>query len=210
MRNDIYVLGCGGFSKEVLLLIDAIGTYNFKGFIDYDPSESELFIGQKSFPVISEKDFLQKYPSTSNIMLAIGVGDPKLINKLSEKFKDYTFPNLIHPGAELNLHYNSIGRGNVITSNVVFTVNIEIGNFNVFNLSSTIGHDSRIGNYNVINPSVNISGGVEIGNQNLLGVGSIVLQYKKIGNETTVGAGSLVTKNVEDNTIVIGVPAKAK
>lgn len=30
----------------------------------------------------------------------------------------------------------------------------------------------------------------------------------KIGNNVTIGAGAVVTKNIPDNVVVVGVPAK--
>lgn len=47
-----------------------------------------------------------------------------------------------------------------------------------------------------------------IGNNTIIGVRSIILPGLKIGNHVIVGAGSVVTKDVPDNTIVAGNPAK--
>lgn len=47
-----------------------------------------------------------------------------------------------------------------------------------------------------------------IGSNTIIGVRSIVLPGLKIGNHVIVGAGSVVTKDVPDNTIVAGNPAK--
>ena len=41
-----------------------------------------------------------------------------------------------------------------------------------------------------------------------IGLGSSILQYIKIGTGAVVGAGAVVTKDVADNIVVIGVPAK--
>jgi len=209
MKNDIYIIGCGGFAKEVFLLVKTTGLFNFKGFVDYKPEAAQLHIGKNSYPIYEEASFLRANKDNTNLSLAIGVGDPRLIRKLHETFHLFTFPNLIHPSAQFDMDMNTIGKGNIITANVVFTANVEIGNFNVFNLSATVGHDVTIGDYNVINPSVNISGGVVIEGDSLIGVGSIVLQYKKIGMGAVVGAGSVVTKDVASGLTVVGIPAKS-
>ena len=47
-----------------------------------------------------------------------------------------------------------------------------------------------------------------VGNNTVIGVRSIILPGLKIGNHVIVGAGSVVTKDVPDNTIVAGNPAK--
>lgn len=49
---------------------------------------------------------------------------------------------------------------------------------------------------------------VEIGNHVWIGARAIILKGVKIGDNSIVGAGSVVTKNVDDNTIVAGNPAK--
>lgn len=47
-----------------------------------------------------------------------------------------------------------------------------------------------------------------IGDNCYIGPNSIVIKGLKIGNNVVVGASSLVTKDVPDNTIVYGIPAK--
>jgi acetyltransferase-like isoleucine patch superfamily enzyme len=49
---------------------------------------------------------------------------------------------------------------------------------------------------------------VEIGNHVWIGARAIILKGVKIGDNSIIGAGSVVTKNVDDNTIVAGNPAK--
>ena len=202
--RPIYILGSGGFAKEVYFLIQSIGNYEVRAFIDIE-SKPSITIGKKTIEVIGES--ILSSLSTDN-SLAIGVGQPDLIHKLSSGHSTFHFPNLIHPNVVGNFEDINMGQGNIITANCVFTTSIRIGSYNIFNLSTTVGHDVIIGNCNVINPAVNISGGVEIGNQNLLGVNSTILQYKKIGNNTVVGASSLVNKDVAEGTTVIGIPAK--
>ena len=48
----------------------------------------------------------------------------------------------------------------------------------------------------------------KIGNNCLIGMNSIILPGVLIGNHVIVGAGAVVTKNVENNSVVVGNPAK--
>jgi carbonic anhydrase/acetyltransferase-like protein (isoleucine patch superfamily) len=96
------------------------------------------------------------------------------------------YPNLVHPGAVVDMSRIELGKGNMITAGCVFTVDIEVGDFNLFNLNVTVGHDVRIASGCVINPSVNISGGVVIGNGVLVGTGAQVLEGLAIGDGATI------------------------
>jgi acetyltransferase-like isoleucine patch superfamily enzyme len=49
---------------------------------------------------------------------------------------------------------------------------------------------------------------IYIGDNVFIGVGCIVLPGIKIGNNVVVGAGSVVTKNIPNNVVVAGNPAK--
>ena len=51
-------------------------------------------------------------------------------------------------------------------------------------------------------------GRIDIGNDVFIGGSSIVLPNVKIGNRVIVGAGSVVTKDIPDNSVAVGNPAK--
>lgn len=49
---------------------------------------------------------------------------------------------------------------------------------------------------------------VSIGNNVFVGAGTIVLPGVNIGSNVVIGAGSVVVKDVPDNSVAVGVPAK--
>lgn len=67
-----------------------------------------------------------------------------------------------------------------------------------------IGNNVTVGHNAVVH-------GCTIGNNCLIGMGSTVMNGAVIGNNCVVGAGALVTENktFPDNTLIVGVPAKA-
>ena len=100
-----------------------------------------------------------------------------------------------------------MGKGNIIHVRCVVSCHVSIGDFNLFNGFTTIGHDTVIGSYNVFMPNVKISGGVSIGDANFMGVSSVVLQQLKIGTGVRVGAGSVLMRKPLDNALYVGNPA---
>lgn len=49
---------------------------------------------------------------------------------------------------------------------------------------------------------------VVIGNEVFVGAGAIILPGVHIGNRVVIGAGSIVTKDIPDNSVAVGNPAK--
>lgn len=49
---------------------------------------------------------------------------------------------------------------------------------------------------------------VKIGNQVFIGAGSTILPGVNIGNRVIIGAGSIVTKDIPENSVALGNPAK--
>ena len=49
---------------------------------------------------------------------------------------------------------------------------------------------------------------INIGSHVFIGVNTIIMPGVTIGSNVVIGAGSVVTKNIPDNSVAIGVPAK--
>ncbi len=208
--KQIYIVGAGGAAKEIFLLIKEINfanqVYDFKGFIDVKPQKF-LSIGNVKHEVYNELDFLKK---CNEVSIVFGLGDVDRLKKIVETYRlkeNFAFPNIIHPSVYIDDSF-SLGMGNVISAQCVLTVDTSLSSFNYINRGVHLGHDCIIGSYNVINPCAVISGGVNIGDENLIGTNSTVLQYLKIGTKNKIGAGAVVTKDVQNNGRLIGVPAK--
>jgi sugar O-acyltransferase (sialic acid O-acetyltransferase NeuD family) len=212
MVRPIAVLGTSGLAREIAQLINQCDPrqvyWNFHGYVAEKKDEIGL---QLPFGKVigTDEDFLA---SSFTGDLVIGIGHPNIRKKDLQSYvglsSRFCFPNIIHPNAVFDSNHVSIGKGNVITAGCIFTCGITLGDFNLFNLHSSVGHDAVIGSYNVINPSTNISGGVAIGDLVLCGTGSQILENLSVATGSKVGAGAVVTKSVPSNMTVVGVPAK--
>lgn len=207
--KDIVIYGAGGYGREIACLINRINAvkpeWNLLGFLDDgEPVGTKNEYGV----VIGDLAFINSYPNEVSVVLAIGT--PGILQKLATSIinPNVDFPNLIDPDV-LFLDKNNfrMGKGNVLCAKCVVSCNVEMGDFNLFNIGVGIGHDASFGSYNVLMPNVNISGGVETGNCNLFGVKSTVLQYLKVGNNVKIGANSLLMRKAKDDGLYFGTPA---
>lgn len=108
--------------------------------------------------------------------------------------------------------------------NVVIEDDVEIGNNNCIDravLGSTIlkkkskvdnlthiSHGCIVGENALIIANTVLCGSSEVGDNSWVAPSTVLLNGKKIGKNCMTGLGSIVIKDVEDSTVVAGVPAK--
>lgn len=206
--NDIIIVGCGGFAREVRWLIEECNKkkkeWNLIGWV----SEQHLGTVVEGLPILGNDQWLIAHPDPINVVIALG--DGKLRKKLAQSYyqnKNITFPNIVAPDVKLSKNIK-MGQGCIITFQNIFTVGIEIGDFVISNLACTVGHDCKIGDYATLYPGAHISGGVTLGECVSVGTGANIIQGCSVGENTFVGAGAVVLKNLPSNGTAVGVPAK--
>ena len=208
--KEIAIFGAGGFGREIACIINQVNQVNLSwkliGFFDDGVEKNTC---NEYGKILGSVEDLNQWPKPLSVVFAIG--NPKTLKVVVDKVVNplVDFPNIIAPNVYMyDMNSLKMGKGNVICPNSVISCNIRMGDFNLLNVFTQIGHDSELGDYNIIMPSVNISGGIKMGNGNLLGVKSTILQYKKVGDGVTIAPGSVLTRNAKDVKVYLGNPAK--
>lgn len=115
---------------------------------------------------------------------------------------------LIHPTAAVT-SFCDIGVGTVVLGHANINPGARIGCNVIINTGATVEHDCSIGDHSQIAPNATLCGDVSIGECTLIGAGATVIPGIKIGNNVIVGAGSVVIRDIPDNSVVAGNPARA-
>ena len=209
--KEIVIIGAGGFGREVACMIRQINaerpTWDLIGF--YDDNPELLGTSNPYGTVLGNVGSLNAVDRQLSVVVAIGA--PTAISDIVGRIDNplIEFPNIIAPSVIfLDKDSVTLGKGNIIGTNCTVSCNVSIGDFNIFNGYTFVGHDVSVGSCNVIMPSCNVSGGVRMGERNFMGLKSAVLQYISIGNDTRIGAGSVVMRNTKDGLLYLGNPAK--
>lgn len=208
MKPNLFIVGAGGFAKEVLWLIDEIGHLeSCQGFLEPDIIWQEKW---KNETLLSKRVLPYSQVSLKDSSLVIAIGSPSVRRRVAElDFNGGEFKSLIHPNARIS-KWVDVGEGSIITAGCIITVDIEIGIHAQLNLDCTVGHNTKIGDYFTAAPSVNISGDCNIGNQVYMGTGSAIKQGVSICDNVVIGMGAMVTKDIVEPGTYVGIPARRR
>ncbi|MEC4003128.1 sugar O-acetyltransferase [Flavobacterium sp. SUN052] len=158
--------------------------------------------------LVSERTFAKKLLHKLNVTEYMMNGNARQI--LRQLLPNSDKRIYIEPPFHCDYGYNIHSGENVyfnVNCVVLDTMKVEIGD-NVF-----FGPSVQI--YTATHPldaverrTVEFSKPVSIGNDCWIGGNSVILPGVKIGNGCTIGAGSVVTKDIPDNSLAVGNPAK--
>jgi sugar O-acyltransferase (sialic acid O-acetyltransferase NeuD family) len=202
------VAGAKRHAKEVLEIFHLNQRLENLFFFDDISEEVDDFLFGK-YPIIktledARRQFLE-YPE-----FVIGIGNPYLRKKISEKLTNMggILTSIIAKSANVGHYEVQLAKGLNIMHNVMISNCVTIGEGSLINSYSSIHHDVKVGKYSEISPCSVLLGGCCIGDFCFIGSHSTILPDVRLGNNVTVGAGAVVIKDVPDNSVAVGVPAK--
>lgn len=203
------IVGAKGFAKEVLEVCKQ--NSELENLVFYD--DISLEVSEKlfdQFPIIKNSSDAKKYFETIDNRFTLGIGNPLIRKKIHEKFINLggVFSSSISSTSHIGSYGNKIGDGCNVMLNAIITNDVLIGIGVIINQLSSIGHDVIIGDFVEICPNVSISGNCIIGDNSFIGTGAVILPKVKIGSNVIVGAGAVVSKDLPDNCVAVGIPAK--
>lgn len=212
MRTPLFIVGCGGFGREVFNIVQAVNSrqpqWNVEAFVDDRPSDQDLQrVSALGSGYLGTVDTLAQHPGPFSALVAVGnaAARANIVGKLANA--SVAFPVLLHPEATLGPDV-IVGPGSIVAAGARLSANVIVGQHVQIDQNATIGHDTRIGDFARLNPQACVSGSVAVGTRSLIGASATVLQGLCIGDGAVVGAAACVVHNVANETTVKGVPAR--
>ncbi len=143
----------------------------------------------------------------SKFIVAIGDNKARKQVYIDMKKEDFEFVNAIHPAAVIEDDVE-IGENVFIGALTYINIGTKIGNNTIINNGCVIEHDNFLGDHCHVAPKVATAGRVQIGNECFIGIGSVLIDGVDVRDNVTIGASSNVIKNVEEEGVYYGNPAK--
>jgi sugar O-acyltransferase (sialic acid O-acetyltransferase NeuD family) len=195
----MYLLGASGHAKVIIDSLKASGK-QISGLFDDNPEVKELL----GYNVFGSFDPIR----LGDEELIISVGLNHIRKKIVEHLPgDICYGNAIHPSAIISEHA-SLGEGTVVMQGAVIQSSVSIGKHCIINTTASVDHDCLLEDYVHISPNATLCGAVSVGEGSQIGAGAVVIPGIKIGKWSLVAAGAVVMKDVPDNVLVLGNPAR--
>lgn len=100
------------------------------------------------------------------------------------------------------------GLGIYVNAGAVIGATVKIDDHAYINRAVSVGHHTLIEQFATIGPSVTVASNCGIGRGAFIGAGAVIAPSCVVGANSVVGAGAVVIKDVPDNAIVVGNPAR--
>ncbi len=201
------IYGAGGLGREVLELARQANRAGKRWdgmiFIDDDPPAGKV----NGIGACRYEEALAEYGG--GLEVSVAVGEPAIREKLFARLaEDHVgAATLVHPDVHVP-DTASIGDGVTIQAGTFLSCNAVVEDYVYIQPNVNIGHDDVLRKGCVISGLCNLAGAVEIGEYTYLGMSACCKEQVKVGRYSVVGMGSMVYKDIPDEVIALGNPAR--
>jgi sugar O-acyltransferase (sialic acid O-acetyltransferase NeuD family) len=176
------------------------------GFVDDTPELLGTTI--LGLPVLGVVDSLTTIPHDA---IVVAIGDNRLRRIVTERLVagGERLATAIHPFSSI-APTARIGEGSMISTGVLVQVRVTIGRGVMLSTKSSVDHDTVLDDFAHLSAGATVGGKVQIGGETLIALGASVTSGMKVGARTIIGAGSVVVRDIPDDVVAFGVPARVR
>jgi acetyltransferase EpsM len=198
----------GGKSTS-FIITEMIDKKKYKVKFIFDPFMKNAEFETKAIFSNKKKDLKNMIKKSDFFTVGIAREHGLARAKISQKLETYGLKpiSLISKSAIID-NSSKIGEGLLAMPACIVHKKVKIGKYCILNSNCCVDHETNIGEGVHIMGSAYVAGRVTIGDYATIGANATILPDINIGKNAIIGAGAVVTKNVKQNEIVVGNPAK--
>ena len=209
MNKRALIIGAGTYGEVYASYLNEAG-YEVVGFLDDDLSKhGNKYTGIEVIGSIRELKEIGLFKNVSSVFCPLGN------NRLRVKFLQYAAelgfetPNYIHPSVNLAPNLKIGEKGIYILPHTVIMPYVTISNYCMISVNSVVSHHSYLKEGVFLSFGVNVGASLILEKYTYVGIGATIMTgVKSLGENCLIGAGAVVIKDVPNNAIMAGVPAK--
>lgn len=202
---DSIIIGAGKYGEVYASFLRHQGI-NLIGFLDDDPTkQNKIIVG---LPVLGKISDLHKIKADA---VYCPIGDNNVRVKVLNQARKLGFrtPNFIHPDAKISNDVQIGENGVYILGNTFIMPYVKIEDDVMISIGSNILHHTTLCKGTFVSNGVNLGASLETKQFAYIGMGATIMTgVKTIGENSLVGAGAVVIRDVPDNVVVAGNPAR--
>lgn len=214
-KEKIVLVGGGGHASVIVSMLKKLPDFEIAGLVDPDKN---CFL-TKAYPEIKylgDETALEGILSKDTAQCAsVAVGstgrDKNLRVEIFERTRKlgFKFPAIVSKDAIIDPSAE-ISDGTVIMPGAIVNRGARIGKNCIINTGTIVEHDTVVCDHVHLASGVKTGGAARIGRNTHIGTGAVIIHKVKIGSNCILGAGAVAVKDISDNSIAVGVPAKEK
>ncbi|HIP34127.1 MAG TPA: hypothetical protein EYG89_05335 [Bacteroidia bacterium] len=211
--KKLVILGGSGIGMIAASIANDLGYYQVLGFLN-DVIKTGTLIGKfNKIPVIGTTNDIEKHLLDKDTYFFIGYVGMQNEKQVYEKITSFKIPSnrfatLIHPSAIIPKGFCSIGNGVMMAPLSQLSPDTTVEDNCILLPNSFLGHDSIMKQFSHIATNGVVGANVIIGKAVHIGSNATIREKVTIGDFSLIGASSMVLKDVPENTIIIGNPAR--
>lgn len=194
---EVFLYGASGHSLVVRDVVEAVGG-RVVALVD-DGKTGEYF----GLPI-------RRLEEMHGLIALVAIGNCQVRQRVAAKLGEMGFAfakAVIHPTAVASPSV-AMGCGTMVMPGAIINAYATIGEHCIINTGASVDHECVVGDFVHIAPHSTLCGNVSVGTGTWIGAGSTIIQGIHIGNNVMVGAGAVVVRDIPDNAVVAGVPAR--
>lgn len=204
MKKNCIVIGAGTYGQVYKEYLQS--EYELIAYYDDDPTlHGKLIDGIEVRGNVQDALFNEK-----DCAVFVPIGNNPVRIRILRNFekKGFDTPSFIHPQAIIHPSVK-IGKAVYILPGTTIMPLTKIDDYVMISVGSNIIHHTHLGKGVFISNGCNVGANITVKENAYIGMGSTIMTgVKIIGKNSSIGAGAVVIKDVPDNVVVAGVPAK--